>query len=309
LPAVVLFGVVALVLTGAGMPLVGLVAGAVAGVVFWIVVWIGSASLVLRSLRAVRTGDGDLPRAHNLVEGLCASMGLPLPAIWLVEDDVRDALAIGRSPRTAALVLTAGLVDCLDPVAMEGVLAHELTHIKRSDIAPATVSAALLMPLSMFLPGMGLLVHRLAGRGREFHTDRLAVVVTRYPPGLSEALSAMIAGPAARPHSPLYRSAVARTTRWLWTVALPVAGSVAVAEAKPVATADATSAPRDETRPPGSAEPAQFPEADAYDSAGALALAGVGAAQVPVAVSGLAPAMEVGELDAALVRIAALGEW
>jgi hypothetical protein len=119
----------------------------------------------------------------------------------------------------------------------------------------------------------------------------------------------MIAGPAARPHSPLYRSAVARTTRWLWTVALPVAGSAAAVEAKSVATADATAAPRDEARPRGSAVAAQFAEADADESAGPVSLGGVGAGQVPVAVSGLAPAMEVGELDGALVRIAALDEW
>jgi hypothetical protein len=106
---------------------------------------------------------------------------------------------------------------------MEGVLAHELTHVKRCDIAPATMSAALLVPWAVFLPGMGALVHRVAGHGREFDADRFAVAVTRYPPGLREALSEMVSGPLPRPRSVLAGSAVARTTRWLWTVALPVA--------------------------------------------------------------------------------------
>jgi Zn-dependent protease with chaperone function len=308
LPGVVLFGIVALVLTGVGMALVGLVAGAVAGVLLSTIVWLGSAPLLLRSLRAIRTDDEDLPRAHNLVEGLCASMGLPRPAIWLVEDEVRDALALGRGPRAAALVLTSGLADTLDPVAMEGVLAHELTHIKRCDIASATVSAALLMPLATFVPGMGVLVHRLAGRGREFHTDRLAVRVTRYPPGLRDALSAMIAGPPPRTHSPLYRSAVARTTRWLWTVSLPVAGSTAPADAPFFGAGDAAPMASQEPRPVatvGTGEPAGL----ATPAGGAATWWAPGAVPVPGAASPPAPEMEVGELDAAPVRITALDEW
>jgi len=225
LPGVIVFGVVALVLSGAGEPLVGLVAGAAAGAVLWAVVWLGASSFVLRSLHARRADEKDLPSACNLVEGLCASMGLRLPAMWVVEDQVRDALAVGRGPRTAGLVLTSGLADALDPVAMEGVLAHELTHIKRCDIAPATMTAALLVPLAVFLPGTGALVHRVAGRAREFDADRLAVTVTRYPPGLREALSEMVSGPPPSPRSRLAGSAVARATRWLWTVELPVAAT------------------------------------------------------------------------------------
>jgi Zn-dependent protease with chaperone function len=202
--------------------------------------------------------------------------------MWVVEDDARNALALGRGPRTAALVLTSGLADALDPVALEGVLAHELTHIKRNDIAPATVSSALLMPLAVCVPGMGALVHRLAGRGREFHTDRLAVAVTRYPPGLREALSEITVGPPPRPHSSLSGSAVARTTRWLWTVALPVAGSVAGAEVRSVASAQA-------------AEAAEATQAESVPST----------EPVPAFASG----QVVGELDAAPVRIAALDEW
>ncbi len=223
LPGVVVFGVVALVLTGVGAPLAGLVAGAAAGAFLWATVWLGASSFVLRSLHARRANEEDLPGAYNLVEGLCASMGLRLPAMWVVDDEIRDALALGRGPRTAALVLTSGLADALGPVAMEGVLAHELTHVKRCDVAPATISAALLMPLAVFLPGLGALVHWAAGRGREFDADRLAVAVTRYPPGLREALSEMVSGPLPRTRSLLAGSAVARTTRWLWTVSLPVA--------------------------------------------------------------------------------------
>ena len=225
LPGVLLFGIVALVLTGLGHPVVGLVVGSALGVAISVVVSAGATSLVLRSLGARRADEDDVPRAQNLVEGLCASMGLPLPALWVVQDDARNALALGRGHRTAALVLTSGLAANLDPVALEGVLAHELTHVKRADIASATVAVAVLLPFATLVPGVGTVVHRLAGRGREFRADRLAVAVTRYPPGLRGALSDLADGPPPSPGSPLAGRAVGRATRWLWTVALPLPAS------------------------------------------------------------------------------------
>jgi len=225
MPGVVVFGLVALVLTGLGEALVGLVAGAAAGVVVSVGAWLGATPLVLRSLGARLADEEDLPRAYNLVEGLCASMGLPVPEMWVVEDEARDALALGRGHKTAAIVLTSGLARDLDPVALEGVLAHELTHVKRCDVAPATVSVAVVLPVASLVPGIGAIVHRLAGRGREFYTDRLAVSVTRYPPGLRDALTEIVDGPLPHPDSPLSGRGVGRATRWLWTVALPMPDS------------------------------------------------------------------------------------
>jgi heat shock protein HtpX len=222
LPALLLFVVLLLIFSAMGAVVVGVIVGAVVGAVAGASVMFGATGLLLRSLRARPTDEDDLPRAYNLIEGLCASIGLPPPAVWLVDDTSRDALALGRGPGTGCLVLTSGLVDALDPVALEGLLAHELTHIRRGDIAPATVAAALFLPLAVVLPGAGSIVHRLAGRGREFRTDQLAVGVTRYPPGLREALSQMVGGPAPQSGSLLTNRAVVRSTRWLWTVALPI---------------------------------------------------------------------------------------
>jgi Zn-dependent protease with chaperone function len=224
---VLVFGIVALSLTATGDRVAGLVAGAAAGVAVSLSLLLGGTRTVLRALRARLTDEDDLPRAHNLVEGLCASMGLRLPSIWVVDDDARDAIAFGAGSRTAALVLTSGVADTLDPVALEGLLAHELTHIKRLDIAPATAAAALFLPFASLLPGVSSVVHRLAGRGRELRTDRLAVGVTRYPPGLREALAQLSSGPRPSNGSPLARRGVSRATRWLWTVALPSDSAVA----------------------------------------------------------------------------------
>jgi Zn-dependent protease with chaperone function len=131
------------------------------------------------------------------------------------------------------VVVTSGLLTSMEPVPLEAVLAHELVHIRRGDVAPATMATAVLLPVASVFPVSGL-VHRMAGRGREMRTDTLAVSVTRYPPGLREALVSMAEGPAPRASSPLVRRAVARTTRWLWTVPLPDAERRGDGKARPV---------------------------------------------------------------------------
>ncbi|MHB1504059.1 MAG: M48 family metalloprotease [Acidimicrobiales bacterium] len=209
-------GVIAGVASGA---LTAASVAAVVLVVVWLMTWWGAKPMVLRSVGAVEAGPHDLPRISNLVEGLCASMGLPSPRIYLVEDALPDAMAVGRHPGASAIVLTTGLIEEMDPVQLEGVLAHELAHVKRGEASLAAVGAVVAAPVTMLVPGTGeLLAHRLVGRGREFGADQSAVEVTRYPPGLAAALAAMDGGLDA-PHSAMLTGAVARSTRWMWTVA------------------------------------------------------------------------------------------
>ncbi len=106
-----------------------------------------------------------MPRAANLVDGLCATMGLPLPGMVLLDDPFRGALALGRNEQTATLVLTTGLLRALDPVELEGVLAHELSHVKSGDMASATMAAAVVLPFAPLWSGSPELVRRLAGSG------------------------------------------------------------------------------------------------------------------------------------------------
>jgi Zn-dependent protease with chaperone function len=214
--AVVVF-VVSLVLGAVG---VGIGAAVVLGAVAWVAVWRGATPLLVRALHAQPADEDDYARVFNQAEGLCASMGLALPTICVVDDDVLGALALGRQRADAVLIVTSGLARTLDPVQLEGVLAHELVHVKCADIAPATMAAAMTLPLVALVPGTANLVHALAGRGREFRTDQRAVSVTRYPPGLRQALALMVDGPEARSSSPLAGRGVAHVTRWLWTVSL-----------------------------------------------------------------------------------------
>ncbi len=219
-PGFVVFIVVALGCVAAGLDVVGVVAGVCAGLVVWLTLWRGATGFLVRTLGARSGGDAELARAENLVDGLCATMGVEPPDILVIDDETRQALALGRKSGAAVLVVTSGLLQALDPVGLEGVLAHELVHVKRADIAPATMAAAIVLPLAPFFPVSGL-VHVLAGRGREFRTDALAVAATKFPPGLRDALVVMAEGPTPRDRSPLSRRGVARATRWLWTVALP----------------------------------------------------------------------------------------
>lgn len=224
-PGLVVLVVATAVGLALGAPVVGLVAGAVLGVLCGVGLWRGSVKVVLRALGAEPVDEEDAPGPFTQAEWLCATMGLPLPAFYRVVDPSPNALAVGRGPGDAALVLTTGLIDVLDPVGVEGVLAHELAHLKRHDAAPATVAAALALVTGIGVGGGGALVHRLAGRGREFEADRMAVQATRYPPGLRQALATLAEGitPSTAeggPPAPLAERRAGRAARWLFTVAL-----------------------------------------------------------------------------------------
>jgi Zn-dependent protease with chaperone function len=223
-------GVVLALCTGigaaAGALPIGLLLGVVLGLGCGTGLWRGSRRVVLGALRARVADEDDVPGPFTQVEGLCATMGLPAPPLYLVDEDLPGALALGRGPGNGAVVLTTGLLDTLDPVGIEGVLAHELAHLKRDDSGPATVAAALALVLGVRGSGAGATVHRLAGRGREFEADRMAVGATRYPPGLRQALATMTEGPVAPARAgtsgrALAERRVGQITRWLFAVVLP----------------------------------------------------------------------------------------
>lgn len=211
--------VVTLVILGILVVPAGLLIGAVVGVVLGVVssaaIWRRSPVTLLGALGAQPADEERWPRPFGLIDGLCATMGLTAPTVWVVDDGCADAMVVGTSPRSVALVVTTGLLDRLDPVQLEGVLAHELSHVKHGDVALGTVAAVLVLPLAGF-GDVGRLVHRWRGRGVELRTDLSAVGVTRYPPGLQSALQEMLL-PAS---SSLASTAAGRATRWLWTVAL-----------------------------------------------------------------------------------------
>jgi heat shock protein HtpX len=186
-----------------------------------------SDKVALAASRAKPADGPEYRRYHNLVEGLCIAAGLPKPRLYVVDDPAPNAFATGRNPKHAAVAVTTGLLEKMNRVELEGVLAHELSHVKNYDILVTTVAVtavgavALMADLGMrFLwfggragrrdnndaGPIGLILVILAfallvlapfaaqlmqfamSRRRELLADASGVQLTRYPPGLISAL-------------------------------------------------------------------------------------------------------------------------
>ena len=173
----------------AGAPMLGLLVGLVVGLAVVALAWWRAEPLVVSFARARPADPVHHARLLNLLDGLCAATGLTRPEAYVVPDDAPNALTIGRSPRSAAVLVTSGLLDRLRRVELEGVLAHELSHVKEGTIALRTVAVPLVGLPATVLPGgmAGRLRHWVVGEA-EAPADLAAVAVTRYPPGLAAGL-------------------------------------------------------------------------------------------------------------------------
>jgi len=102
-----------------------------------------SDKVVLTMSHAYPLKKEDNPEIYRLVENLCITAGLPLPKIYVLEEDQPNAFATGRDENHAAIALTRGLLEKLERVEIEGVIAHELSHIKNKDILLQTIVVVL----------------------------------------------------------------------------------------------------------------------------------------------------------------------
>lgn len=219
----------------------GLVTVPVVGAVVAVVVLAGLALLVHRRAvdmalsfvggRPVRPED--VPALANQVDGLCATLGVRVPELRLVDDAVPNACALAGPGGREVLVCTTGLLARLDLIQLEGVVAHELSHVKRHDAAVSAVAVATAGVVAA-LTGSEAVLHRAVGRGREYGADRAAVLAVRYPPGLHGALQAFGAGPSPGPGS-VFAGRRWTATRWVW-----IDPMVGAADPAPVGELDAT---------------------------------------------------------------------
>jgi heat shock protein HtpX len=194
------------------------VAAALAVASYW-----NSDKIALAMSRARPASPEEYPRYHNIVEGLCIAAGLPKPDLYIVQDDAPNAFATGRNPRHAAVAVTTGLLDKMNRIELEGVLAHELSHVKNYDILVSTLAVTMVGAIALLADvgiralwfgggrrddrgGAGSLLGILAlilivlapivakvmqlavSRRRESLADFSGVEMTRYPPGLIAAL-------------------------------------------------------------------------------------------------------------------------
>ena len=223
-------GVVALVGAAVGI-VVGnglwftLIAVAVSGGVAFASYW-SADEIALRVSRARPAPPEEYQRLHNIVEGLCVAGGLPKPGVYVVDDPAPNAFATGRNPNHAAIAVTTGLLEQMNRVELEGVIAHELSHIRNYDILVSTLavvmvgSVALMADLAIRMmwwnggrvpragdrsntnnplafvgfamlilaPIVARVMQATISRRRETLADVSAIQLTRYPPGLISAL-------------------------------------------------------------------------------------------------------------------------
>src|SRR5215216_3566172 len=128
--------VVALLASGANGVLVALIAGGLA--VFQL---FGSDKLALRAMGAREVTPAQAPQLHAMIDRLCVQADLPKPRVAIAETSMPNAFALGRSPKTATVCATTGIMDLLSPSELEGVLAHELGHVQNRDVMVMTVAS------------------------------------------------------------------------------------------------------------------------------------------------------------------------
>jgi len=230
---VVLVGVVVGRIIGGG-PLATVVALVIAAVMAFTSYW-KSDAIALAVSRAVPADPTTYQRLHNLVEGLCIAGGLPKPQVYVINDPAPNAFATGRNPQHAAIAVTTGLLEKMNRVELEGVVAHELSHIRNYDILVSTIAVTLVGSIALMtdlairmmwwnggrtsrdgdrnnganplaLVGFVLLIlapiiakamQAAVSRKRETLADVSACQMTRYPPGLISALEKLRADTTA----------------------------------------------------------------------------------------------------------------
>jgi|SRR5262245_33219686 heat shock protein HtpX len=175
-----------------------------------------SDKLALRAMGAHEVSPQEAPQLHALIERLCVQADLAKPRIYVMNTSMPNAFAMGRSRKAAAVCATTGILELLSPAELEGVMAHELTHIINRDVAVMTLAsffaslASLIVQFGFFFGGsdddddgpsvMVIILVSLAvyivsfflmqalSRYREFAADRGAAVITGRPSALSSAL-------------------------------------------------------------------------------------------------------------------------
>jgi len=199
---VVVLGLVLALITGLG-PVVVL-AAVVIGAAVAVSAHRRSDAMVLSMSGAREIAAGEQARLHNVVEGLCVAAGLPKPRLFVLDDDAPNACAVGRDPKHAALVVTTGLVDKLSRIELEGVVAHELSHIKSYDTLVSTLAATLVGTVARPLPAavVARMVRWVVDVDQERLADVAGVALTRYPPGLISALEKVAHDPASLRSAP-----------------------------------------------------------------------------------------------------------
>lgn len=199
-----------------------LILGIIISITYVLVGYYNSDKIALSSVSAIEADRSKYRQYYNSVEGLTLASGLPMPRLYVIQDSQINAFATGRNPERAVVCVTSGALEKLNKQELEGVLAHELSHIVNYDIRFMTLVAVLVglvaiiseiflrslwfrggdredrkgnvvlmligIALAILAPIVVMLVQLAISRKREYAADASAVKFTRYPTGLKNAL-------------------------------------------------------------------------------------------------------------------------
>ncbi|MCR4322894.1 MAG: M48 family metallopeptidase [Candidatus Azambacteria bacterium] len=192
-----------------------------------------SDKLVLMMTHAKEVQKRDAPELYRIVENLAITAGLPTPKVYIINEPAPNAFATGRDEKHAVVAVTAGLLERLDKVELEAVLAHELSHIGNKDMLVSTIAVVLVgfvallsdfflrwtifggrgrsnergdgriqmlflvigIALAILAPIIATLLRLAVSRSREFLADASAVMLTRHPEALATALEKISSDP------------------------------------------------------------------------------------------------------------------
>ena len=188
-----------------------------------------SDKLALKASRARPIEEGELPQVTSIVSKLAQMENMPMPKLFYIDSPQPNAFATGRSPKHAAVAVTGGILELMTNEELEGVLAHELAHVRNRDILIGTIAATMAAALSIFarmamwgalggrrnnsnplggiialvsviLAPLAAMIIKLAiTRAREYQADRTGAAITGQPLALASALKKLEAGTSRIP--------------------------------------------------------------------------------------------------------------
>ncbi len=187
--------------------------------IYALITYFAGAKMAVAVNGAKEIEKKDNPRFYRIVENLAITEGLPMPKVYIMDDPAPNAFATGRDPRHAVVCATTGLIEMMDDKELQGVMAHELGHVKNYDIRVSMYAFALVSVISVLAdvimhafwfrgdsdsrngifvivgilaaiiaPLVALMIQMAISRKREYLADATGALTTRYPEGLASAL-------------------------------------------------------------------------------------------------------------------------